>query len=59
MHHKRTLSSRILAVVWAAILAFLILGVAQIWTILLVINLSASAAIPWAIPLMALVLWLL
>jgi membrane protease YdiL (CAAX protease family) len=59
MQRIRTLSSRILAVVWAAVLAFLILGVAQIWNILLVINLSTSAAIPWAVPLMALVLWLL
>src|SRR5262245_38649501 len=55
----RTLSSRILAVVWAAVLAFLILGVAQIWGIVLVVNLSTSPVIPWAVPLMALILWLM
>ena len=54
------LFSRILAVVWAGLLASLITGLgAGAWTALLASNLKTSPAIPWAVPVMALVLWLL
>jgi membrane protease YdiL (CAAX protease family) len=47
-------------VVWAAVLSFLILGFGQgVWGALLVTNLKTNPAIPWAVPVMALVLWLM
>lgn len=56
----RSLSGRIMAVVWSALLGFLILVFgAGVWSALLVSNLSTSPAVPWAVPLMALVLWLM
>src|SRR5262245_38472335 len=54
------LSGRILSVARAAILAFLILVVnSAIWGALLLSNLSTTPAIPWAVPIMALFLWLM
>src|SRR5215472_8017482 len=56
----RSLPTKVLMVAWSAILALLILGFGQgIWGVLLVGNLRASPAIPWAVPVMALVLWLM
>jgi membrane protease YdiL (CAAX protease family) len=56
----RTLSSQVLAVPRATILAFAILVVNSLtWGALLTINLSTSPAIPWAVPIMALFLWLM
>jgi membrane protease YdiL (CAAX protease family) len=56
----RSLSARLLAGAWSAILAFLILGFGQgIWGVLLVANLKTSPAIPWAVAVMAAVLWLM
>ena len=56
----RSLSGRILTVVWAGVVAFLIGGLSSlIWGALLVSNLALSPAIPWAVPAMALVLVLL
>ena len=56
----RSLLRKILMVAWSAVLAFLILGLGQgIWGALLVTNLKTIAAIPWAVPLMGLVLWLM
>jgi membrane protease YdiL (CAAX protease family) len=52
--------NRLVAVVWAAILASLITGFgAGIWIALLISNLATSPAIPWAVLAMAFVLWLL
>ncbi len=60
MNRLRTLSGRILAVALAAILAFLILGFnSGIWGALLISNLSTTPTIPWAVPIMALFLWLM
>jgi membrane protease YdiL (CAAX protease family) len=54
------MSKRILAVARASALAFLILVCAQgIWGVLLTGNLMLSPAIPWSVPLMAVVLWLI
>ena len=56
----RFLSSRVPAVVWSGILAFALTVVAGgIWTILLISNLTTSPAIPWAVVVMALLLWLM
>ena len=56
----RSLTSRILTVVWSGILAlFLTLFIQGIWSILLVTNLVSSPTIPWAVIVMALLLWLI
>lgn len=56
----RSLSRKILAVLWAAFLAFLILAIGQgIWGVLLVSNIRSTPAIPWSVFVMAIVLWLL
>jgi membrane protease YdiL (CAAX protease family) len=55
-----TASRRSLAVLWSAVLAFVILAFVQgVWGALLVGNLATTPAIPWAAPAMALVLWLM
>jgi membrane protease YdiL (CAAX protease family) len=47
-------------VLWSAFLAFLILIIGQsIWSILLVANFKKGVTVPWSIPVMAIVLWLL
>jgi len=56
----RTLAGRILAVVWAGFLGFLIIVLgAGIWSALVAVNLSVSPAIPWAVPAMCVVLALM
>jgi membrane protease YdiL (CAAX protease family) len=56
----RSLTGRILAVAWAGTLGFLIIVFgAGVWAALVAANLSASPAVPWAIPVMILVLWLM
>ncbi len=56
----RSLVRRILAVAWAGILGFVILIFgAGIWSALVAFNLSLSRAIPWAVPVMSVVLVLL
>ncbi len=56
----RSLSVRFLSLAWSAILAFLILAFGQgIWGALLVSNLRSSTAIPWAVAVMSLILWLM
>ena len=58
--NEPSLSARVRSVVWSAILAFLILVVGQdAWGALLLSNLRISPAIPWAVPVMAVVLWLM
>ena len=59
MSDPRSLSRQILAVLWSGFLAFVILAVGQgVWGALLVGNLRTSPAIPWCVPVMAIVLWL-
>ncbi len=56
----RSVASRILNVAWSAILAFLILAFGQgVWSALVVSNLRTSPTIPWAVPVMAVLLWLM
>jgi membrane protease YdiL (CAAX protease family) len=55
-----SLSGRIMAVAWAGILGFLIIVFgAGVWAALVASNLRTSPAVPWAVPAMALVLWLM
>jgi hypothetical protein len=54
------LSSRIPAVVWSGALAFVLTVVAGgVWTVLLISNVATTPAIPWAVVVMALLLWLM
>lgn len=54
------LSGRIPAVVWSGILAFVLTVVAGgVWTVLLISNVATSPAIPWAVVVMTLLLWLM
>ena len=56
----RSLSAKILRVVWSAFLAFLILGIGQfIWEALLLTNLKSSPSVPWSALAMAPILWLM
>ncbi len=56
----RSISSRLIAVVWFVILASLIAAFGTgVWTFLIGTNLATSPAIPWAVVVMALVLWLM
>ncbi|MGA2650471.1 MAG: type II CAAX endopeptidase family protein [Terracidiphilus sp.] len=56
----RTLVRRILAVLWAGTLGFLIIVVgAGVWSALVAVNLSMTPAVPWAVPFMSVVLVLL
>ena len=49
-----------LTVVWSAALAFVILAFGQgVWAALLIYNLRATPAVPWAVPAMAIVLCLM
>jgi len=60
MRSPRSFSGKLLMVVWASLLSFLILAFGQgVWGALLVANLKTDPAIPWAVPVMALVLWLM
>ncbi|SRR5712692_5923876 len=52
--------SRILAVAWSAILGLLIAVFGQgVWGALAVSNLRTSPAVPWAVPVMAILLWVM
>jgi membrane protease YdiL (CAAX protease family) len=60
MKHMHSLASRMVRVVWSGILAFgLTVLAGGIWSALILINLVTSPAIPWAVVVMALVLWLM
>ena len=60
MPSARSFPAKFLMVVWAAVLSFLILGFGQgVWGALLVANLKTNPAIPWAVPVMASILWLM
>lgn len=55
-----TQSPRVMTLVLAGILALVLtVTVGGIWTVLLAVNLTTSPAIPWAVAVMALLLWLL
>ena len=55
-----TLSRRLALVVGFAVLAFVLTAVSGgVWTALLAANLATSPAIPWAVVVMAVLLWLL
>src|SRR5437867_4066393 len=56
----RSLPGRLLKIAWSAVLAFLILGFGQgVWGVLLVANLKTTPTIPWAVPVVMLVLVLI
>ena len=55
-----SLFARVWSVVWSAILAFLILGFGQgVWGALVRSNLRTAPAVPWAVAVMAVILWLM
>lgn len=55
-----SLFDRIPAVVWTGILAFaLTVFTGGVWTALLISNIASSPAIPWAVVVMAFLLWLM
>lgn len=56
----RSLSNRVRSVLWFAMLASIISAFgAGMWTVLIITNLTTSPAIPWAVVVMAFVLWVL
>ena len=56
----RSLAHSILAVAWAGVLGFVILVFgAGFWSALVAVNLSVSPSIPWAVPVMSVVLVLM
>jgi membrane protease YdiL (CAAX protease family) len=60
MEEDRSVVTRILKMVGFGLLAFAITTLAGgIWSVLLVTNLRSSPAIPWSVPTMALLLWLM
>src|SRR5260370_19397669 len=60
MEEKRSFATRTLSVVGLGLLAFAITILAGgIWSALLVTNLQTSPAVPWSVPAMALLLWLM
>jgi membrane protease YdiL (CAAX protease family) len=60
MNHMRTFFARIPAVVWFGAMAFILATFAGgVWTVLLISNLATSPAIPWAVAVMALLLWVM
>ncbi len=60
MEAERSFATRTLKVVGFGLLAFAITTLAGgIWSVLLVTNLRSSPAVPWSVPAMALLLWLM
>jgi membrane protease YdiL (CAAX protease family) len=56
----RSFFGRILAVLWSGILGFVIIAFgAGVWATLVTSNLTTSPAFPWAVPAMALILWVM
>ncbi len=54
----KKIAGRVLWVIWAGVLGYIIALVGQgIWTALISANLASSAVIPWSVPVMALILW--
>ena len=60
MQSAGSIPGKLLLVAWSALLGFVILVFgAGVWAALVTTNLTTSPTIPWAVPLMALVLWLM
>jgi membrane protease YdiL (CAAX protease family) len=60
MEAERSFATRTLKVVGFGLLAFAITTLAGgIWSVLLVTNLRSSPSVPWSVPAMALLLWLM
>lgn len=60
MRSARSLPGKLLMVAWSAVLAYFILGFGQgVWGALLIANLRSTPSIPWSVPMMAAVLWLM
>ena len=60
MEKDRSFATRALSIIGFGLLAFAITVLAGgIWSALLVANLRGSPAIPWSVPLMAILLWLM
>ena len=60
MEKERSFATRALSIVGFGLLAFAITVLAGgIWSALLVANLRSSPAIPWSVPVMAILLWLM
>ena len=60
MVEERSLATRTLSVVGFGLLAFAItIFAGGVWSALLVTNLRTSPAVPWSVPAMALLLWLM
>src|SRR5205823_9702466 len=60
MNRRRTPFSQIPAVVWSGAMAFFLsTSLGAIWTVLIIINAAVSPAIPWAVAVMALLLWVM
>jgi len=54
-----TVARKLLALIWAAILGFAIALIPQaVWSALILLNLNDGDAMPWAVALMAVLLWL-
>src|SRR5271156_4107183 len=60
MEEKRSFATRFLSIIGFGLLAFAITILAGgIWSALLVANLRSSPAVPWSVPAMAFLLWLM
>ena len=60
MEEERSFATRALSIIGFGLLAFAITILAGgIWSALLVANLRSSPAVPWSVPAMALLLWLM
>jgi membrane protease YdiL (CAAX protease family) len=60
MQSARSLPGKLLMVAWSAFLGFVILVFgAGVWAALVTSNLTTTPAIPWAVPTMGLVLWVM
>jgi membrane protease YdiL (CAAX protease family) len=60
MEEERSFATRALSIIGFGLLAFAIAILAGgIWSALLVTNLRSSPAVPWSVPAMALLLWLM
>ncbi len=54
----KNFSGRVLWVIWAGVLGYFIALFGQgIWTVLISTNIASGPAVPWSVPLMALILW--
>lgn len=60
MNRLHTLFGRIPAVVWSGAMAFILaISAGGVWTVLLISNIATSPAVPWAVAVMAFLLWMM